>query len=158
RPNRYGNGMLYLFNRPPDKAGAEDPGNYHIRSTFQGLDTAGQAASRPPDKVGDGARVQGERRTGAVRYGTPGGAPRNPRDGAPLLNHQHLLDRGGLVDAWGELLDANVPAPSVETLPIHFGGLVTGKVVRGTGEPVAGAKVQLIRPLLWETQADTVTK
>ncbi len=41
---------------------------------------------------------------------------------------------------------------------MHLGGLVTGKVVRGTGEPVAGAKVQLIRSLLWETLQDTVTK
>ncbi len=158
RPNRYGNGVLYLFNRPPEKAGAEDGANYRIRSSFSGLDTAGLAASGTSDKVGTGAWMQDDERVVAVRYGTPLAALANPANGQPLLANEHLLDRGGLIDAWGESLSADIPLPSIETSPLHFGGLVSGKVVRGTGEPVAGAKVQLIRSLLWETMVDTVTK
>src|SRR6202008_1158003 len=82
----------------------------------------------------------------------------NPANGQPLLANQHLLDTAGLHDAWGESLDPNLPAPSLDTNPLHLGGLVTGKVVRGTGEPVAGAKVQLIRPIEWETMTGEVTK
>ncbi|MFL6203112.1 MAG: carboxypeptidase regulatory-like domain-containing protein, partial [Thermoanaerobaculia bacterium] len=158
RPNRYGNGVLYLFNRPPDKALAEDPESYRIRSTFSGQDTSGKPASGVSDKVGTGAWVQEDPRIVAVRYSTPLSALVAPGSGAALLTHQHLLDTVGLKDAWGESLDANLPPPTIETFPLHFGGLVTGKVVRGTGEPVAGAKVQLIRPLLWETMADTIVK
>lgn len=69
RPNRYGNGVLYLFNRPPDKAAAEDPKSYRIRSTFSGLDTAGQPASGTSEKVGTGAWVQDDGRTVAVGGG-----------------------------------------------------------------------------------------
>ena len=158
RPNRYGNGLIYLFNRPPDPAGAQDPANYRIRSTFHGLDTAGLAASGTSDKVGSAAFVQEDGRTVAVRFSTPVSALVDPATGKALLAHEHLLDRGGLLDAWGESLDAEIPLPSIELLPLHVGGLVTGKVVRGTGEPVAGAKVQLIRSLLWDTITDTVVK
>jgi len=159
RPNRYGNGVLYLFNRPPEKTAAEDPENYRIRSVFSGLDTAGQPASGTSEKVGSGAWVQDDGRMVAVRYSTPLSALVVPATKQPLLTNTHLLDTLAIVDAWGEHLDANLPAPSLETAPtLHFGGLVTGKVVRGTGEPVAGAKVQLIRPLLWATQADDVVK
>ncbi|HKV08514.1 MAG TPA: carboxypeptidase regulatory-like domain-containing protein, partial [Thermoanaerobaculia bacterium] len=158
RPNRYGNGVLYLFNRPPDKDGAEDPESFRIRSTFSGLDTAGQPASGTSEKVGTGAWVQDDGRTVAVRYATPLSALVNAANGQPFLQHTHFLDTFALTDAWGEHLDSGVPPPTVETQPLHFGGLVTGKVVRGTGEPVAGAKVQLIRSLLWETMFDTIVK
>ncbi|HEX5715043.1 MAG TPA: carboxypeptidase regulatory-like domain-containing protein, partial [Thermoanaerobaculia bacterium] len=158
RPNRYGNGLLYLFNRPPAKDGAEDPDSYRIRSTFQGLDTAGQPASGTSEKVGTGAWLQDDGRTVSVRYATPLSALINPATGQPLLAHQHLLDTGALRDAWGEALGGTPPAPTVEILPDHVGGLVGGRVVRGTGEPVAGATVQLIRPIKWETMMDTVIK
>src|SRR5262249_29619950 len=150
--------LLYLFNRPPVKADAEDAANYRIRSTFNGLDTAGQPASGVSDKVGSGAWVQDDGRTVAVRYALPVSALIVPGNGQPLLAHEHLLDASGLHDAWGETLDPTLPPPGLETTPLHLGGLVTGKVVRGTGEPVAGAKVQLIRPLLWETQTGEVVK
>ncbi|HWM74328.1 MAG TPA: carboxypeptidase regulatory-like domain-containing protein, partial [Nocardioides sp.] len=158
RPNRYGNGLLYLFNRPPAKDGAEDPDSFRIRSTFQGLDTAGQPASGTSEKVGTGAWLQDDGRTVSVRYATPLSALINPATGQPLLAHQHLLDTGALRDAWGEALSGTPPAPTVEILPDHVGGLVGGRVVRGTGEPVAGATVQLIRPIKWETMMDTVIK
>jgi len=158
RPNRYGNGVIYLFNRPPAAEGAEDEANYRIRSRFSGLDTAGQPASGTSDKTGTGAWLQDDGRTVAVRYATPVSALINPANNQPLLTHEHLLDTHGLVDAWGESLDAAIPSPRLETLPLHVGGLVTGKVVRGTGEPVVGAKVQLIRSLLWETRMDTIVK
>ena len=51
-----------------------------------------------------------------------------------------------MVDSWGESLDPSVPDPSIETEPRHFGGLVTGHVLRGTGEGVVGATVELVRP------------
>jgi len=158
RPNRYGNGLLYLFNRPPAKAGAEDPETWAIRSTFQGLDTAGQPASGTSEKVGTGAWLQDDGRTVSVRYATPLSALINPATGQPLLAHQHLLDTNALRDAWGEPLGGTVAPPTVEVLPDHVGGLVGGRVVRGTGEPVAGATVQLIRPIQWETRVDTVVK
>ncbi|HXT22171.1 MAG TPA: hypothetical protein VN923_15565, partial [Thermoanaerobaculia bacterium] len=101
RPNRYGNGVLYLFNRPPEKEGAEDAANYRIRSSFQGLDAAGLAASGTSDKVGTGAWVQDDARMVAVRYATPLSALVDPATQHALLHHEHLLDRGGLLDAWG---------------------------------------------------------
>ena len=155
RPNRYGHGLLYLFNRPPDPAGAEDGENYRIRSTWSGLDTAGQPAAGTAEKVGTGAWVQDDGRTVAVRYSTPLAALTDPADGTPLVAHEHLLDTAGLVDAWGEHLDSGVPAPEIETLRSHFGALLTGRVLRGTGEPVDGARVKLIRQRLVETITGT---
>jgi len=41
--DRYGLGISYLFNRPPDKASAETAGSYVVRSSFHGQDTASPA-------------------------------------------------------------------------------------------------------------------
>ncbi len=155
RPNRYGNGVVYLFNRPPDKARAEDPAYFRIRSTFNGIDTAGKPASGTSDKLGTGAWVQDDERVVAVRYATPLAALVNPATQEPLLANEHLLDTTALIDAWGETLDPALPPPAIETAPLHVGGLVSGRVVRGTGEPVAGATVKLIRTRLVETMTGT---
>ncbi len=150
RPNRYGNGLLYLFNRPPD-ASDLDPASFRIRSSFQGLDTGGAPASLTTEKVGTAAFVQDDPRVVAVRYSEPVSALLDPATGGPLLDQEHLLDTAALVDTWGEHLDPAVPPPTLETSPLHVGALVDGRVVRGTGEPAAGARVQLIRIWLKET-------
>ncbi len=46
--DRYGLGISYLFNRPPDKAAAETPSSYAVRSTFHGQDTASPAVTVGP--------------------------------------------------------------------------------------------------------------
>ncbi len=80
-----------------------------------------------------------------VRYAAPLSALLGD-DGLPLVQHTHLLDTVALVDRSGESLDPAVPEPQVEDDPRHFGGLVAGRVLRGTGEGVPGATVELVRP------------
>ena len=70
----------------------------------------GSPASGTSDKVGTGAWMQDDERVVAVRYGTPLAALANPANGQPLLTNEHLLDRGGLSDAWGESLVGRHPA------------------------------------------------
>lgn len=158
RPNRHGNGVLYLFNRPPDDAPARDGGNYPVRSTFDGTDTIGRPVSAAADQMADAAWPQGDERVVAVRYSTPISALIDPAPQRPLVEHQLRLDTAGLRDRWGEPLDPFLPELRVETAPLHVGGLVTGRVLRGTGKPVAGARVELIRPrtVLTATGEDTV--
>jgi hypothetical protein len=155
RPNRHGNALVYLFNRPPD-ADLLAPESFRVRSTFQGLDTGGAPASAVSEKVGTAAFVQDDPRVVAVRYSTAVSPLIDPSDGQPLLDHEQLLDTGALRDAWGESLDPAVPEPLLETDPLHVGGLVAGKVLRGTGEPAEGAKVELIR--IWLKEGKTGTK
>ena len=155
RPNRYGNGLVYLFNRPPQRTAAETAESYRIRSTFSGLDTAGQPASGVAEKIGSAAFVQDDARVVAVRYSTPISALIDPSDGEPLLDHEHLLDTAALVDEWGQSLLPSLPPPTLETTPLHVGGLIDGRVLRGTGEPAANARVQLARIWLKETLLGT---
>ncbi len=154
RPNRYGNGLLYLFNRPPDATDL-DPASFEIRSSFSGLDTGGAPASLTTEAVGTAAFVQDDPRVVAVRYSSPVSALIDPSTGGPLLDQQHLLDTAALVDAWGESLSSAVPPPTLETAPLHVGALVDGRVIRGTGAPAVGARVQLIRIWLKETPFGT---
>jgi hypothetical protein len=154
RPNRHGNGLVYLFNRPPDESllAAEA---FRVRSSFDGLDTGGQPASTVSETLGTAAFVQDDPRVVAVRYATAVSPLLDPSTGGPLLDHQHLLDTSTLVDGWGERVGPAVPPPMLETVPLHVGGLVEGRVIRGTGEPVDGAEVKLVRIWRKETQMGT---
>ncbi|MFH1177056.1 MAG: Ig-like domain-containing protein, partial [Acidobacteriota bacterium] len=145
RPNRHGHGVSYLFNRPPAVAAAENPANYRIRSSFDGLDTAGQAAVRVHEKVGRAAFLQPSGRVVNLRYSGPISALLRP-DGTQLVDHQHLLDTGALRDRWGNSLDGPVLPPAIEADPLHVGGLIEGRVLAGDGAPVTGVAVQLLRP------------
>ncbi len=144
--DRYGLGLSYLFNRPPDKAAAETASSYTIRSTFHGQDT-----SSPPltfDKVvtksGGAAFWQpNSERVVDVRYQSPISALNGLVDGIPVIRHEHLLATNAIRDTHGTPLEPQVPAALIE--PNHTGGLVDGRVLLGTGEPAAGAIVQLIR-------------
>ncbi|MCL4806577.1 MAG: carboxypeptidase regulatory-like domain-containing protein, partial [Thermoanaerobaculia bacterium] len=78
-----------------------------------------------------------------VRFAQPVSAIRVTHDGQPVVTHVHLLDVAGIRDAWGSPL-AN-PLPEIRIEDDHVGGLVEGKVLRGTGEAVAGATVRLVR-------------
>jgi len=142
--NRYGHGLSYLFNRPPDPEAAEDASLYRIVSNFTGIDVAGDPASGTAIKTGRVAFVQDSERVVNVRYSSPLSAL-VVADQEPLLEHEHQLDTGALVDELGNPLSTDVPEPRIETSPLHTGGLVDGRVLRGTGEGVAGALVELLR-------------
>lgn len=71
RPNRYGNGVLLLFNRPPTREAAEGASSYRIHSTFTGLDTGGAPAAGDVVKSADAAFWQADRRVVAIRLTTP---------------------------------------------------------------------------------------
>jgi hypothetical protein len=137
--NRYGNGLSYLFNRPPDKASGESAVNFSIESTFNGEDVQGvPVTGRMSTNVGVAAFLQPSERVVDVRYSGPI---------CPLgvVTNRHLLATASIVDTRNNPLDPAVPGPTVETTPLHVGGLVDGRVLRGTGDPVPGATVQLIR-------------
>jgi hypothetical protein len=149
RPNRYGHGVAYLFNRPPERASAELAGSYRIRSTWSGLDVAGAPASTALDKTGTAAWVQDSERVVLVRYSSPIASMVD--GGGPLVGHTHLLDTGAIRDRFGYSLGSTVPPVTLETAPLHLGGLVGGRVVRGDGQAAAGATVELLRPRLVQT-------
>ncbi len=142
--DRYGSAVSYLFNRPPTKESAEQASRYRIRSTFAGLDVHGEGVTRTTEKEGRAAFLQPSERVVNVRYATPL-SPLVAPSPTPLVVHEHLLDTGAILDRFGNPLDSQVPPPLPEVEPQHLGGLVEGRVLRGTGEPVAGAVVQLVR-------------
>ena len=137
--NRYGNGLSYLFNRPPAKASAENAANFAIESTFDGDDVQGlPVTGRTSTKVGVAAFLQPSDRVVNVRYS-------HPVSPLAVVTNHHLLATASILDSHDNPLDSSVPEPSVETTPLHVGGLVDGRVLRGTGDAVSGATVQLIR-------------
>src|SRR5262249_44361644 len=144
--DRYGLGVSYLFNRPPDKDAAERAASYGVRSTFHGQDTLSppQVVDHVATKAGANALYQASsERVVDVRFTS---AP-SPLDGVfggqPILRHEHLLDTSALRDSRGGLLDPGIPPLTLDST--HVGGLVDGKVVRGTGDAVSGATVSLLR-------------
>ncbi|HUF85492.1 MAG TPA: Ig-like domain-containing protein [Acidimicrobiia bacterium] len=149
RPNRHGHGVAYLFNRPPERASAEVAGSYRIRSTWSGLDAAGAPASSALDKTGTAAWVQDSERVVLVRYSSPIASMVD--DGGPLVGHAHPLDTGAISDRFGYSPGSTVPPVTLETAPLHVGGLVGGRVVRGDGQPAVGATVELLRPRVIQT-------
>ena len=91
----------------------------------------------------------------AVRYSQGVSSLVDPSTGGPLVRHTHALDTPAITDGWGEALEPVAPPPRLETAPLHVGGLLDGRVVRGTGAPAEGAKVELIRIWRKETRAGT---
>ncbi len=159
RPNRYGNGITYLFNRPPDIDSAQTPEHWRIVSSFTGETVLGDQTSGITDKVGTGAWLQpNSERVVNVRYAGSISALIDPSDGTTLSEHQHQLELANLLDEFSNSLSQMPGPPIVETTPLHVGGLVEGKVVRGTGETVPFAKVELIRPRRFETVKGTIIK
>ena len=72
--DRYGLGISYLFNRPPDKSSAETASSYAIRSTFHGQDATSPPATvdRVATKTGAAAYWQpNSERVVNVRYDSP---------------------------------------------------------------------------------------
>ena len=146
RPNRYGNGISYLFNRPPDEASVQNGEHWNIYSTFEGETVLGDPASGFTDKVATGAWLQpNSERVVNVRYAGPISAYIDPTDGTTLSDHEHRLDLASILDTFGGSLSEMPAPPIVETTPLHTGGLVEGFVVRGTGETVPDAIVKLVR-------------
>ena len=153
KANRYGQGLSYLFNRPPDAITGTDASNYRIQSDFDGLDVRGDSVSRVSEKMGLQAFLQPSERVVNVRYSSPLSALVDPGSGEPLLAHQHLIDPTTILDTWGNQLDPSISEPQIESDPLHEGGLVGGRVLRGTGEPAADAVVKLLKPRLEDTAA-----
>ncbi len=139
----YGQSVLYLFNRPP---AAAPPTAFAINSSFAGLDVADRSATATARLVGTAAHQQASGRVVVVRYSGPPSSLLDDAGVAPLVAHEHDLETAEFVDGWDEPLSAEVPELVLETSPRHLGGLVDGYVIRGTGELVAGASVELIRP------------
>ncbi|HPA50406.1 MAG TPA: carboxypeptidase regulatory-like domain-containing protein, partial [Thermoanaerobaculia bacterium] len=142
----YGSGVWYLFNRPPAKADAEAADRYEVRTSFRGLDTTSSGTTLERSTVFSAASAllqPASERVVAVRFSQPVSAIRGLHDDQPVITHEHEIDLAGLRDGWGDSLVGPVPDIAIE--PDHVGGLVEGKVLRGTGEAVAGAVVRLVR-------------
>ncbi len=137
--------VSYLFNRPPGKVSAETGTNYEIRSTFTGLDTASppQEFTKTSVKKGSAAFLQKSERVVNVRFDSPVSAIEGTYNGQPLIQHQHMLDHTRLVDTRQNPLDPAFPSVTIESGRV--GGLVDGKVLEGSGQPVGGATVKLLR-------------
>lgn len=146
QPNRYGNAVTYLFNRPPAAALSQHPERFRIGSVFSGQAADNSSYSASSTKTGVAAFVQpNSERVVIVRY--DGAISPLIEGGAPLVQHLHDLadTHGGIQDRFGETLRDWVAAPRVEAAPQHEGGLVGGLLKRGSGDVVPGAKVELIR-------------
>lgn len=159
RPNRYGAGLSYLFNRPPDVEAAQTAANYRLEGVFDGLDVLEQPVSAVTEKVGTGAWVQpNSERVVNVRFDDVISALMEPDGVTPLVDYEQMLDTSALVDTFGNRLEATVPKPRLENVPLHTGGLLKGKVKRGTGELVPGAKITLYRFRQYFTPLGTTIK
>jgi hypothetical protein len=144
QPNRYGNGITYLFNRPPEAGLAEVPEAFEIASDFDGQTISDTPFAASSTKVGQAAFIQpNSERVVIVRY--DGGISALVDGGMPLVEHRHQLDQGSIRDRFGGALAEPVPAPRIESSPLHVGALVAGQVKRGSGGPVAGVQVELMR-------------
>jgi hypothetical protein len=154
QPNRYGTGITYLFNRPPSSEVEAHPEAWRIVSSFEGVDVLDQPASGVTDKRGVAVYVQpNSERVAIVRY-DGGISPLLKAENAvhvPLSEHEHDLERHRVTDRDGEQLAAQPAPPAVDRSPFHTGGLIGGRVIRGSGEVGAGATVQLVRQRWFET-------
>lgn len=139
----YGMAVTYLFNRPPAKTLATNPAAFGIRSSFSGLDVNSVPVSRTSTKVGRAAFFQDDERVVILRYSSPVSALLEGGD--PLVVHEHMLDTEAIRDRWDNALDDAGSPVNIEVSPLHTGALVDGRVVHGTGQPAAGATVQLLR-------------
>ena len=140
----HGSAVAYLFNRPPAGDIGDNASAFAIRSRFAGLDVHGQPVAREATKIGQAAFLQDDGRVLLVRYSGPI-SPLRAADGLPLVAHEHLIDNNAIEDRFGNRLALPLPPVETETAPLHVGGLVTGRVVRGNGAPAAAATVELLR-------------
>lgn len=153
----YGSGVWYLFNRPPDRTSAGDESRYSVETRFRGHDTtsSGQVLDRTVTFGAESALWQPtSERVVAVRYAMPVSAIRSEISGQPVVTNLHHLDSASIRDAFGNALEATVPEIAVESG--HVGGLVEGRVVRGTGDAVAGAAVHLVRTRVIQTDFEPI--
>ncbi|MHB8797109.1 MAG: carboxypeptidase regulatory-like domain-containing protein, partial [Thermoanaerobaculia bacterium] len=142
----YGSGVWYLFNRPPARTDAETESHYEVQTDFRGLDTTSSGTILERTTVFSAASAvlqPSSERVVSVRFAQPVSAITSAHEGQPVISHEHRVDLSGLRDGWGDALGG--PVPAIEVEPNHVGGLVEGRVLRGTGEAVAGAVVRLIR-------------
>ncbi len=144
--NRYGHGVSYLFNRPPDPEAAANPEAWAVISSFVGLDTAGADVDQEVMNPGAAAFVQPNGRVVNVRYSNPLSSLIDPDGETLVVTHRHDEDlmTSTLWDDHNQYLSV-VPDPEIDPETYHVGGLVGGRVLRGTGEGAVGATVQLIR-------------
>ena len=142
--NIYGTGVLFLFNRPPGDSIRELASSFHITGSFDGFDTAGEAVSLVLEKPGAQVYVQPSERVVAVRFSQPVSALQEAGD--DLIEHDLTL-ASTIVDRAGNPLLSPAPTLRVESSPEHVGGLVTGRLLRGDGTPVQGARITLARLL-----------
>src|SRR5262249_50698373 len=129
-----------------DKDASERAASYGVRSTFRGQDTLSpaQVVDHVVTKSGASAFYQvSSERVVDVRFTSAPSPLNGVFEGQPVLRHEHLLDTSSLRDARGNSLDPGIPPLSLDST--HVGGLVDGKVVRGTGDAVSGATVSLLR-------------
>ncbi|RLE17568.1 MAG: hypothetical protein DRJ65_22590, partial [Acidobacteria bacterium] len=141
----FGDGVSYLFNRPPTDTISEYAAAFEIHSVFDGLDTSDQNVHREGDLRGKAAFLQPSGRVVNLRFDGPLCALVDPSDQSPLVVHAHSVLVDDIEDRFGEILSGTVPEILLETDPEHFGGLLSGRVLRGTGDGVEGATVQLLR-------------
>ncbi|MCK6682925.1 MAG: Ig-like domain-containing protein [Thermoanaerobaculia bacterium] len=139
----YGSAISYLFNRPPAKASAENAALYQIATTSDVEEAAGGGtAVRISTKTGAAAFWQpNSERVVNVRFTGPI-SPLSGGGGRPLVTHVHTVG-AGLADTFGNSLATAAPGPVLDAG--HTGGLVEGKVLDGLSNPVAAARVSLLR-------------
>ncbi|MBK9968898.1 MAG: carboxypeptidase regulatory-like domain-containing protein [Holophagales bacterium] len=149
----YGSGVWYLFNRPPARADAEAEDRYAVETRFRGLDTTSSGATLERTTLFQAASALWQptsERVVAVRFSQPVSAISSLFEGQAVVSHLHHLDSPGLRDTFGNSLSSLVPAIQIEAG--HVGGLVEGTVLRGTGAPIAGATVRLVRDRVVEDE------
>ena len=150
RPARYGNGLSYLLNRPPAVETAERADAWGIVSRFDGLDVNDETVHRVVEHRGTGAWVQpNSERVVNVRY--DGGISSAIFADEAVLDHEHAIELGTIEDEWGNALVGPTPAPILERVPQHDGALVSGRVIRGTGEGAEGVQLELVRLRKFQT-------
>jgi hypothetical protein len=151
-PNRnrdlFGTSLSFLFNRPPDRASAEQHEHYALSHTFDGFDTEDEPVHLSGSINATTAFLQPSGRVVIVRYSQPLNPMRTVDDTGPLVVHTHQIQTAEIVDRWGTPLEPDVPEPEPSLGYDQVGSLLAGRVFRGNGEGVGGATIQLIRTCL----------
>jgi hypothetical protein len=151
-PNRnrdlFGTSLSFLFNRPPDRASAEQHEHYALSHTFDGFDTEDEPVHLSGSINATTAFHQPSGRVVIVRYSQPLNPMRTVDDTGPLVVHTHQIQTAEIVDRWGTPLEPDVPEPEPSLGYDQVGSLLAGRVFRGNGEGVGGATIQLIRTCL----------
>ena len=132
RPNRYGNGVSYLFNRPPSAASLAATGlaaSFRFTTTFTGFDIGGASAEGVSPKRGEALFVQpDDERLVVVRFDSPPSLLAPVLPAGSSLESVHEVTAGALRDDFGEVLGS---VPPVRLGTGHTWGLLDGRVKRG---------------------------